>query len=65
MQPHNGLPRQERVLNGLGSIWSLREGSRRYEPCPVTSHSGKRQKACHRIAPLYGWFTEGFGTPDL
>ena len=29
------------------------------------SKQGKRTEACERIAPLYGWFTEGFDTPDL
>jgi predicted ATPase len=26
---------------------------------------GKRQQARELVAPIYGWFTEGFGTPDL
>jgi predicted ATPase len=26
---------------------------------------GERQKACDLLAPIYAWFTEGFGTPDL
>jgi predicted ATPase len=26
---------------------------------------GKRQKAQDLLAPVYGWFTEGFDTPDL
>ena len=26
---------------------------------------GKRAEARALLAPLYGWFTEGFGTPDL
>jgi predicted ATPase len=26
---------------------------------------GKRAEARHLIAPIYGWFTEGFGTADL
>ena len=25
----------------------------------------KVQQACERLAPVYGWFTEGFGTRDL
>ncbi len=29
------------------------------------SKQGKRKEACNLIAPLYGWFTEGFETPDL
>jgi predicted ATPase len=26
---------------------------------------GKRQEARELLAPIYGWFTEGFDTPDL
>jgi predicted ATPase len=26
---------------------------------------GKRDAACALLAPIYGWFTEGFDTPDL
>ena len=26
---------------------------------------GKRQEACDLLAPVYGWFTEGFDTLDL
>jgi predicted ATPase len=26
---------------------------------------GKRDEACELLAPVYGWFTEGFDTRDL
>ena len=26
---------------------------------------GKRDQACELLAPIYGWFTEGFDTADL
>ena len=26
---------------------------------------GRRAEACDLLAPVYGWFTEGFDTPDL
>jgi predicted ATPase len=26
---------------------------------------GKREEARHLLAPVYGWFTEGFDTRDL
>jgi predicted ATPase len=26
---------------------------------------GQRSKAHDLLTPIYGWFTEGFGTPDL
>ena len=28
-------------------------------------HQGKRQEAYDLLAPVYGWFTEGFDTADL
>jgi predicted ATPase len=28
-------------------------------------HQGKRQEAHDLLAPVYGWFTEGFDTADL
>jgi predicted ATPase len=29
------------------------------------ANQGARQKACDLLAPVYGWFTEGFDTADL
>jgi predicted ATPase len=29
------------------------------------AEQGERHKAHDLLAPVYGWFTEGFGTPDL
>jgi predicted ATPase len=28
-------------------------------------HQGKRKEAYDLLAPVYGWFTEGFDTTDL
>ena len=28
-------------------------------------HQGKRDEARELLAPIYGWFTEGFDTADL
>ena len=28
-------------------------------------HQGKRAEAHALLAPIYGWFTEGFDSPDL
>ena len=28
-------------------------------------HQGKRAEAHQLLAPIYGWFTEGFDTADL
>ena len=34
-------------------------------PCPAWQSQGKRQEAFELLAPVYGWFTEGFDTKDL
>ena len=39
-----------RVAASLARLWAER---------------GDRRKAHHLLAPVHGWFTEGFGTPDL
>jgi predicted ATPase len=47
--------------------------SRRSFPTPRSNaalgllwqRQGKRTEARQLLAPLYGWFTEGFDTPDL
>jgi class 3 adenylate cyclase/predicted ATPase len=31
----------------------------------LLSAEGRRDEACDLLAPVYGWFTEGFDTPDL
>jgi len=28
-------------------------------------NQGQHKEAHDLLAPIYGWFTEGFGTPDL
>jgi predicted ATPase len=28
-------------------------------------NQGRRAEACDLLGPVYGWFTEGFDTPDL
>lgn len=28
-------------------------------------NQGKKEEACHLLTEIYGWFTEGFDTPDL
>jgi hypothetical protein len=32
---------------------------------PTVVHQGKRNQARELLAPVYGWFTEGFDTLDL
>jgi len=39
--------------------------ARRREPCPTVRDQGRRAAARDLLAPVYGWFTEGFATPDL
>jgi len=47
------------------------QGARGLELCAATSlarlwrDQGKHTKAHDLLAPVYGWFTEGFDTPDL
>jgi predicted ATPase len=47
------------------------QGTRGFELCAATSlaglrrDQGKRTEAHELLVPLYGWFTEGFGTPVL
>jgi predicted ATPase len=33
--------------------------------CRLWQQQGKRDEARELLAPLYGWFTEGFDTADL
>jgi predicted ATPase len=33
--------------------------------CCLWQHQGKRAEAYELLAPIYGWFTEGFDTADL
>ena len=35
------------------------------QPRPAVARQGKRAEAHDLLAPVYGWFTEGFDTPDL
>ena len=48
-----------------------KQGTRGYELRAATSlarlwgEQGRRDEARDLLAPLYGWFTEGFGTADL
>jgi predicted ATPase len=47
------------------------QGAKSFEMRAVVSLSrlwqqlGKREEAVERLERLYGWFTEGFDTPDL
>src|SRR5437868_3560727 len=39
--------------------------ARRCQPRRLLSDRGRRDEAQDLPAPVYGWFTEGFATPDL
>jgi hypothetical protein len=39
--------------------------ARGYRPRPPLARSGQAQQARELLAPVYGWFTEGFDTLDL
>jgi len=43
-------------------IWELRAG---VSLARLRRDQGRRTEARNLLAPIYGWFTEGFGTPDL
>ena len=43
-------------------MWELRAAC---DLARLWAERGERQKAQELLAPIYGWFTEGFGTPNL
>ena len=58
--------------NFLASLdWARRQQAKMWELRTSTSlarlwqSQGKRQEAYELVAPIYGWFTEGFDTKDL
>ncbi len=34
-------------------------------PCGLWQKQGRKEEARQVLAEVYGWFTEGFDTPDL
>ena len=64
------MPRQRKLL--LWKRFALRETSskvlgtsRGHEPRAPLARSRKTAAAGELLAPVYGWFTEGFDTRDL
>ena len=47
---------------GQAKSWELRAAT---SLARLWGDHGKRQQARDLVAPVYGWFTEGFDTPDL
>ena len=43
-------------------LWELRAA---VSLARLRRDQGRRAEACNLLAPVYGWFTEGFDTPDL
>jgi len=43
-------------------LWELRAA---VSLARLRRDQGRRAEACDLLAPIYGWFTEGFDTPDL
>jgi len=43
-------------------LWELRAAM---SLAQLRRDQGRNAEASHLLAPVYGWFTEGFGTPDL
>jgi predicted ATPase len=43
-------------------LWELRAAN---SLARLWRDQGKRDEACSLLTPVYGWFTEGFDTPDL
>jgi class 3 adenylate cyclase len=43
-------------------LWELRAAR---DLAELMDRQGKRAAACELLAPVYGWFTVGLGSPDL
>jgi predicted ATPase len=43
-------------------LWTLRSAG---DVARLWAARGERQRAVDLLAPILGWFTEGFATPDL
>ncbi len=67
------LPAATRPLMGIATRGAVarKQQARSFELRAAMSlarlwrHQGKRDKAHDLLAPVYGWFTEGFDTLDL
>ena len=54
---------------GASDLWDatgkIARVARRDEPGTAVGRQGRRAEARELLAPIYGWFTEGFDTADL
>jgi predicted ATPase len=53
------------VLQGAGQRQTKSLELRCDEPNAAVGRAGRRAEARELLAPVYGWFTEGFDTADL
>jgi predicted ATPase len=52
-----GIAREQQA-----KLWELRAAA---SLARLWRDQGRPSEACDLLAPVYGWFTEGFDTPDL
>jgi predicted ATPase len=58
-------------MTGCVTDAARQQGSRCFELRAATTLAehfrkrGRKQQAYQELSPVYGWFTEGFDTPDL
>jgi predicted ATPase len=53
---------RKRGISQQAKSWELRAAT---SMARLWRDQGKREEARDPLTPLYGWFTEGFDTPDL
>jgi predicted ATPase len=69
LRQEHGKAAEELYCKALGiaaeqeaKLWELRAAA---SLARLRRDQGRRADARDLLAPVYGWFTEGFGTPDL
>jgi hypothetical protein len=60
--PRNCIARPSIAEEQEAKLWQLRAST---SLARLRLDQGRRAEAGERAAPIYGWFTEGFDTPDL
>ena len=59
------VPTQARARSRPPTTSQILGTPRRHEPRAPLARPGKVQQARELLAPVYGWFSEGFDTRDL